>query len=141
MDENGKPQVLEMGCYGIGVSRLLGAAIEQGHEEQGSIWPESIAPFTTVICPMNYSKSEMVREAADKLYEDLKAAGVDVILDDREMRPGVMFAEWELIGIPHRIVVGERGLKNGEVEYANRRTIKEKQMVKTEEIVSFLLKQ
>ena len=83
----------------------------------------------------------MVREAADKLYEDLKAAGVDVILDDREMRPGVMFAEWELIGIPHRIVVGERGLKNGEVEYANRRTIKEKQMVKTEEIVSFLLKQ
>ena len=80
-------------------------------------------------------------EAADKLYEDLKAAGVDVILDDREMRPGVMFAEWELIGIPHRIVVGERGLKNGEVEYANRRTIKEKQMVKTEEIVSFLLKQ
>ena len=90
---------------------------------------------------MNYSKSEMVREAADKLYEDLKAAGVDVILDDREMRPGVMFAEWELIGIPHRIVVGERGLKNGEVEYANRRTIKEKQMVKTEEIVSFLLKQ
>lgn len=141
LDENGKPQVLEMGCYGIGVSRLLGAAIEQGHDEQGIIWPESIAPFTTVICPMNYSKSEMVREAADKLYEDLKAAGVDVILDDREMRPGVMFAEWELIGIPHRIVVGERGLKNGEVEYANRRTIKEKQMVKTEEIVSFLLKQ
>ena len=141
LDENGKPQVLEMGCYGIGVSRLLGAAIEQGHDEQGNIWPESIAPFTTVICPMNYSKSEMVREAADKLYEDLKAAGVDVILDDREMRPGVMFAEWELIGIPHRIVVGERGLKNGEVEYANRRTIKEKQMVKTEEIVSFLLKQ
>ena len=89
---------------------------------------------------MNYSKSEMVREAADKLYEDLKAAGVDVILDDRDMRPGVMFAEWELIGVPHRIVVGERGLKNGEVEYANRRTIKEKQMIKCEDIVEFILK-
>ena len=87
---------------------------------------------------MNYSKSEMVREAADKIYEELKAAGVDVILDDRDMRPGVMFAEWELIGVPHRIVVGERGLKNGEVEYAYRRTIKDKQMVKVEDIVSFI---
>ena len=138
LDENGKPQVLEMGCYGIGVTRLLGAAIEQGHDEQGIIWPESIAPFEVVICPMGYSKSDMVREAADKLYEELLAAGVDVILDDREMRPGVMFADWELIGVPHRFVVGERGLKNGEVEYVNRRALKEKHMVKVEEAVSFL---
>ena len=136
LDENGKPKVLEMGCYGIGVTRLLGAAIEQGHDEQGIIWPESIAPFSTVICPMNYGKSELVRETADKLYEDLKAAGVDVILDDRDMRPGVMFAEWELIGVPHCIVVGERGLKTGEVEYKYRRNVKEKQMVKLENIVS-----
>lgn len=136
LDENGKPKVLEMGCYGIGVTRLLGAAIEQGHDEQGIIWPESIAPFSTVICPMNYGKSELVRETADKLYEDLKAAGVDVILDDRDMRPGVMFAEWELIGVPHCIVVGERGLKNGEVEYKYRRNVKEKQMIKLEDIIS-----
>ena len=139
LDENGKPQLLEMGCYGIGVSRLLGAAIEQGHDEQGIIWPDSIAPFTTVICPMNYSKSEMVRQTADKIYEDLKAAGVDVILDDREMRPGVMFAEWELIGVPHRIVIGERGLKNGEVEYAHRRTVKDKHILTPEEIVQIIL--
>lgn len=136
LDENGKPKVLEMGCYGIGVTRLLGAAIEQGHDEQGIIWPESIAPFSTVICPMNYGKSELVRKTADKLYEDLKAAGIDVILDDRDMRPGVMFAEWELIGVPHCIVVGERGLKNGEVEYKHRRKVKEKQLIKLEDIVS-----
>ena len=117
LDENGKPKVLEMGCYGIGVTRLLGAAIEQGHDEQGIIWPESIAPFSTVICPMNYGKSELVRETADKLYEDLKAAGVDVILDDRDMRPGVMFGGWELIGVPHCFVAGERGLTPGEGEY------------------------
>lgn len=136
LDENGKPKVLEMGCYGIGVTRLLGAAIEQGHDEQGIIWPESIAPFSTVICPMNYGKSELVRKTADKLYEDFKAAGIDVILDDRDMRPGVMFAEWELIGVPHCIVVGERGLKNGEVEYKHRRKVKEKQLIKLEDIVS-----
>lgn len=138
LDENGKPQVLEMGCYGIGVTRLLGAAIEQGHDEQGIIWPESIAPFEVAICPMGYSKSDMVREAADQLYEELLAAGVDVILDDREMRPGVMFADWELIGVPHRFVVGERGLKNGEVEYVSRRALKEKHMVKIEDAVVFL---
>ena len=136
LDENGKPKVLEMGCYGIGVTRLLGAAIDQAHDEQGIIWPESIAPFSTVICPMNYGKSELVRKTADKLYEDLKAAGIDVILDDRDMRPGVMFAEWELIGVPHCIVVGERGLKNGEVEYKHRRKVKEKQLIKLEDIVS-----
>lgn len=140
LDETGKPQVMEMGCYGIGVTRLLGAAIEQNHDEQGIIWPDSMAPFTTVICPMNYGKSEAVRDAANKLYEDMKAAGIDVIIDDRDMRPGVMFAEWELIGVPHRVVIGERGLKTGEVEYAHRRTIKDKQMVKLDEIVDFIKK-
>ena len=139
LDENGKPQVLQMGCYGIGVTRLAGAAIEQNHDEKGIIWPASIAPFEVVICPMNYAKSEAVREAADKLYEDLKARGVDVILDDRDMRPGVMFADWELIGVPHRIVIGDRGLKEGAVEYADRRNLAEKVMVKTDEAVDFLL--
>ena len=139
LDENGKPQVLQMGCYGIGVTRLAGAAIEQNHDEKGIIWPASIAPFEVVICPMNYAKSEAVREAADKLYEDLKARGVDVILDDRDMRPGVRFADWELIGVPHRVVIGDRGLKEGAVEYADRRNLAEKVMVKTDEAVDFLL--
>ena len=139
LDENGKPQVLQMGCYGIGVTRLAGAAIAQNHDEKGIIWPASIAPFEVVICPMNYAKSEAVREAADKLYEDLKARGVDVILDDRDMRPGVMFADWELIGVPHRVVIGDRGLKEGAVEYADRRNLAEKVMVKTDEAVDFLL--
>lgn len=139
LDENGKPQVLQMGCYGIGVTRLAGAAIEQNHDEKGIIWPASIAPFEVVICPMNYAKSEAVRKAADKLYEDLKARGVDVILDDRDMRPGVMFADWELIGVPHRVVIGDRGLKEGAVEYADRRNLAEKVMVKTDEAVDFLL--
>ena len=138
LDETGKPQLMEMGCYGIGVTRLLGAAIEQNHDEQGIIWPESMAPFTTVICPMNYNKSETVREAANKLYSDMKAAGIDVILDDRDMRPGVMFADWELIGVPHRVVVGERGLKSGELEYAHRRNIKDKQMIKFDDVVEFI---
>ena len=138
LDENGKPQVLQMGCYGIGVTRLAGAAIEQNHDEKGIIWPASIAPFEVVLCPMNYAKSEAVREAADKLYEDLKARGVDVILDDRDMRPGVMFADWELIGVPHRVVIGDRGLKEGAVEYA-RRNLAEKVMVKMDEAVDFLL--
>ena len=138
LDETGKPQLMEMGCYGFGVTRLLGAAIEQNHDEQGIIWPESMAPFTTVICPMNYNKSETVREAANKLYSDMKAAGIDVILDDRDMRPGVMFADWELIGVPHRVVVGERGLKSGEVEYAHRRNIKDKQMIKFDDVVEFI---
>lgn len=138
LDENGKPQLLEMGCYGIGVTRLVGAAIEQCHDDRGIVWPDAIAPFEVVICPMNYKKSEAVREAADKLYEDLKAQGVDVILDDRDMRPGVMFADWELIGVPHRVVIGDRGLKTGEVEYVCRRNMDEKQMVKTEDALSFL---
>lgn len=138
LDENGKPQPIQMGCYGIGVTRVAGAAIEQCHDDKGIIWPESIAPFEVVICPMNYSKSEEVKKTADALYKSLKAEGVDVILDDRDMRPGVMFADWELIGVPHRIVIGDRGLKNGEVEYADRRNLAEKTMVKTEEAVAFV---
>lgn len=121
LDETGKPQPMVMGCYGIGVTRILGAAIEQNFDEKGIIWPESIAPFEVVLCPLGYDRSEMVREAADKLYAELVAAGIYVILDDRGERPGVMFADWELIGVPHRLVIGERGLKDGKLEYQGRR--------------------
>ncbi len=121
LDENGKPQPLEMGCYGIGVTRLLGAAIEQNHDAKGIIWPDAIAPFTAVICPLGYDRNEAVKSAADELYADLRAAGIDVVLDDRGERPGVMFADWELIGVPHRITIGDRGLKEGNVEYQHRR--------------------
>ncbi len=121
LDENGKPQLLEMGCYGIGVTRLLGAAIEQNHDARGIIWPDAIAPFTVAIAPIGYGKSDAVREAADTLYAALTAAGVDVLLDDRDARPGVMLAELELIGIPHRVVIGDRSLKEGNVEYQQRR--------------------
>ena len=121
LDENGKPQIIHMGCYGIGVSRLLGAAIEQNHDDKGIIWPKAMAPFEVVICALGYDKSEAVREKADALYNKLKADGVDVILDDRGLRPGVMFADWELIGVPHRITIGDKGLKDGVVEYTNRR--------------------
>lgn len=138
LDENGKPQPMQMGCYGIGVTRVAGAAIEQRHDDKGIMWPDAIAPFEVVICPMNYAKSEAVRAAADKLYEELLAKGVDVILDDRDMRPGVMFAEWELIGVPHRVVIGDRGLKTGEVEYADRTNLAEKTMVKVEEAAEFV---
>ena len=118
--EDGRNQILTMGCYGIGISRLLGAAIEQGHDDKGIIWPDSIAPFTVVICPVGYDKSEEVQKASNELYGRLREAGIDVILDDRGLRPGVMFADWELIGVPHRVTIGDRGLKNGEVEYAHR---------------------
>ncbi|CAG9252569.1 proline--tRNA ligase [Burkholderia diffusa] len=121
LDESGKPQPMLMGCYGVGVTRILGAAIEQNFDDRGIIWPESIAPFEVVLCPMGYDRSDMVREAADKLYVELAAAGIDVILDDRGERPGVMFADWELIGVPHRLVIGERGLKEGKIEYQGRR--------------------
>lgn len=120
-DENGRLQPMVMGCYGIGVTRLLGAAIEQNHDQRGIVWPAAIAPFEVVICPVNYRQAEAVRQAADHLYEELAAAGVDVIIDDRGERPGAMFADWELIGVPHRITVGERGLKEGKVEYVDRR--------------------
>jgi len=121
LDENGKPALMEMGCYGIGVTRILGAAIEQSHDARGIIWPDAIAPFTVVICPIGADRSVEVKAAADKLYDDLKALGVDVLLDDRGERPGAMFADWELIGIPHRVVLGDRGLKEGQVEYQGRR--------------------
>ncbi len=120
LDENGKQQVMEMGCYGIGVSRIVGAAIEQNHDEHGIIFPQSIAPFEVCIVPMGYAKSASVKAAADALHDELKSAGVDVLLDDRNERPGVMFADMELIGIPHRVVIGERGLAEGKVEYKGR---------------------
>ena len=122
VDEDGKSRPMQMGCYGIGVTRLLGAAIEQNNDAKGIIWPDALAPFTVAITPVGYRKSEAVRQAADHLYEELRATGVDVLLDDRDERPGVMFAEMELIGIPHRLTIGERALKSGEFEYFDRRT-------------------
>jgi prolyl-tRNA synthetase len=120
LDEAGQAQAMEMGCYGIGVSRIVAAAIEQHHDERGIIWPATMAPFLLVIVAIGYGKSEMVKAAADTFYAELTAAGFDVLLDDRDERPGVMFADAELIGIPHRVTVGERGLKDGVVEYQPR---------------------
>ncbi len=116
LDKDGKPALLQMGCYGIGVSRIAAAAIEQRHDARGIIWPKAIAPYEVVICPMGWNKSETVRNAAETLYHALEEAGVEVMLDDRDIRPGVMFAEWELIGVPVRITVGDRGLKEGVLE-------------------------
>jgi prolyl-tRNA synthetase len=121
LDENGKPQPLQMGCYGLGITRILGAAIEQNFDDKGIIWPTALAPFTVVLCPLNYERSEQVKLETNKLYEALQTAGIDVILDDRGERPGAMFADWELIGVPHRIVIGERGLKESNLEYQGRR--------------------
>ncbi|MDO8770271.1 MAG: proline--tRNA ligase [Burkholderiaceae bacterium] len=121
LDHNGKPQFMEMGCYGIGITRLPAAAIEQNHDARGIIWPDAIAPFTVVLCMVGPDRSPEVKVAGEKLYAELMAAGVDVILDDRGERPGIMFAEWELIGVPHRITIGDRGLKDGQVEYQHRR--------------------
>ena len=120
LDVDGKPKHFEMGCYGIGVTRILGAAIEQKHDERGIVWPEAIAPFTVVICPVSYDRSEAVKAAADELHAQLVALGVDVMLDDRGERPGAMFADWELIGVPHRVVLGDKGLKEGLAEYQGR---------------------
>jgi prolyl-tRNA synthetase len=119
--EDGKEQVMEMGCYGIGVTRIMGAAIEQNNDARGIIWPDAIAPFQVVVVPLGWGKSEAVRDTATRLYEDLAAAGIDVMLDDRDERPGVMFADWELIGVPHRVVIGDRGLTAGVAEYQGRR--------------------
>jgi len=121
LDENGKPQPMEMGCYGIGVTRILGAAIEQNHDARGIIWPDAIAPFTVVVCPIGMDRSEEVKAAATQLHDDLQALGIDVLLDDRGERPGAMFADWELVGVPHRVVISDRGLKEGTVEYQGRR--------------------
>jgi prolyl-tRNA synthetase len=121
LDVNGKPQFMEMGCYGIGITRLPAAAIEQNHDDRGIIWPDALAPFTVVVCPISPDRSPEVKAASEKLYADLLQAGVDVILDDRGERPGAMFADWELIGVPHRVTIGDRGLKDGVVEYQHRR--------------------
>ena len=120
LDQQGKAQPMVMGCYGIGVTRLLGAAIEQGHDDKGIIWPISMVPFEVVICPMGYEKSEAVKAACDQLHDELLAAGIDVILDDRNERPGAMFADWELIGAPFRVVIGDRGLADSQVEFKGR---------------------
>ncbi len=137
LDENGKPQFLQMGCYGIGITRILGAAIEQNFDDKGIVWPTAIAPFEVVLCPMGMDKSEAVKLQAEKLYADLQDAGVDVVLDDRGLRPGAMFADWELIGVPHRIVIGERGLNEGQLEYQGRRDSAASH-VAIDEMLSFL---
>ncbi len=121
LDAEGKPQLMVMGCYGIGVTRLLGAAIEQGHDERGIVWPDALAPFSVVLCPIGYDRSDDVKRATDALHDDCVAAGIDVMLDDRGERPGAMFADWELVGVPHRLVVSDRGLKEGTLEYQGRR--------------------
>ena len=121
LDDGGRPAPLQMGCYGIGVTRILGAAIEQNFDDKGIVWPDAIAPFELVLCPMGLDRSEMVKEATEKLFAEMQAAGIDVIVDDRGLRPGAMFADWELIGVPHRVVIGERGLKEGNLEYQGRR--------------------
>lgn len=137
LDENGQSQIMEMGCYGIGVSRIVGAAIEQGNDDKGIIFPLSMAPFEVVICPIGMDKSEQVKATALQLYADLKAAGVDVLLDDRNERPGVMFAESDLMGIPHRLVIGDRGLAEGKVEYKSRKSA-EPQTIALMEALNFI---
>jgi prolyl-tRNA synthetase len=137
LDENGRTQVMTMGCYGIGVSRVVAAAIEQNHDDKGIVWPAAIAPFQVALLPMKMNKSHRVRDAVEKLYAELTQAGIEVLLDDRDVRPGFMFADMELIGIPHRVVVGERGLDEGTVEYRGRQEA-ENSMVEIERIVSLL---
>ncbi|EIC14224.1 proline--tRNA ligase [Kingella kingae] len=135
LDNNGKSQIMEMGCYGIGVTRIVAAAIEQNNDERGIIWTDAMSPFTVVIVPMNYKKSDDVKAAADKIYAQLQAAGVDVLLDDRDERAGVLLNDSELLGIPHRVVIGDRALKEGNVEYAQRRDT-ESQAISVNDIVA-----
>jgi prolyl-tRNA synthetase len=137
LDEDGKPKAFEMGCYGIGVTRLPAAAIEQNHDERGIIWPDAIAPFTVVLCPIGMDRFPDVKTAAESLYAELLAAGVDVLLDDRGERPGAMFADWELIGVPHRVTIGDKGLKEGVLEYQHRRDTAATK-VAVGEVVAFL---
>ncbi|AIR87324.1 proline--tRNA ligase [Pantoea rwandensis] len=137
--EEGRNQIMTMGCYGIGITRVVAAAIEQNHDERGIIWPAALAPFEVAILPMNMQKSFRVKELAEELYSQLRAKGIDVILDDRKERPGVMFADMELIGVPHTIVIGDRNLDNEEIEY-KARSSSEKQMIKQHDIVEFLAK-
>ncbi len=135
--ENGKSVLMTMGCYGIGVSRVVASAIEQNNDERGIIWPEAIAPFQIALLPLNMHKSQRLREAVEKLYDELQSAGFDVLLDDRKERPGVMFADMELIGIPHRVVFSEKGLDKAEVEYKGRRD-SENQYIALDQIIDFL---
>lgn len=137
LDKEGKPQLIQMGCYGIGISRIAAAAIEQNHDDKGMIWPRAIAPFEVVICALNWAKSEAVQTASMQLYEQLKAQGIDVILDDREVRPGVMFADWELIGVPVRVTVGDRGLKENMLEI-QQRARGENEKIQTSEALSYI---
>ncbi|WP_129140353.1 proline--tRNA ligase [Modicisalibacter coralii] len=137
LDENGKPATLWMGCYGIGITRIVAAAIEQNHDAAGIIWPDAIAPFQVMLVPMNAHKSQRVRDTAERLYETLRDQGFDVLLDDRDTRPGVKFNDQELIGIPHRIVIGDRGLDNGELEYKGRRDT-DNTMIPADSVADFL---
>jgi prolyl-tRNA synthetase len=137
LDENGKAVTMEMGCYGIGVTRVVAAAIEQNHDDNGIIWPTALAPFQIAIVPLNYDKSEEVQTVADEIYNALKAEGIEVLLDDRKERPGVKFADMELTGIPHRLVISDRGIKAGSYEYKGR-TDADKQDVSAEGIIEFL---
>ena len=137
LGENGKPVVMTMGCYGVGITRVVAACIEQNHDDNGIIWPKELAPFQLSIVPINYHKSEEVKAQADQLHNDLIAAGYDVLLDDRNMRPGAMFADHELIGIPHRVVISDRGLKEGQLEFKSR-TADEAEDVTQSDILSFI---
>jgi prolyl-tRNA synthetase len=136
LDESGKSQIMEMGCYGIGVTRIVAAAIEQNHDERGIMFPRAIAPFEVAIVPIGYHKSALVKATADQLHAELAAAGIDVLLDDRDERPGAMFADMELIGVPHRVVIGERGLKDGQIEYKGRRDAQPRNLPLTDAKIS-----
>ena len=140
LNENGKNVTVTMGCYGIGVSRIVAAAIEQNHDDKGIIWPDAMAPFQLAIVPLNMQKSEEVASCAEELYSQLRSAGVEVLLDDRNERPGVKFADMELIGIPHRVVIGDRALAESNIEYKSRRG-EESQLVARDDILEFLLGQ
>lgn len=140
INEAGKSETMTMGCYGIGISRVVAAAVEQNHDENGIIWPDKLAPFTVALCPMNMHKSERLREAANKLYQQLCDAGIDVLFDDRKVRAGFMFSDMELIGIPHRIVLGDRGLDSNTVEYRGR-TDSENQEIALDDIITFIQQQ
>ncbi len=137
INEGGKNQIMTMGCYGIGISRVVAAAIEQNHDDKGIIWPTNLAPFQVALCPMNMHKSERLKEASEKLYQDLLAAGIDVLFDDRKVRAGFMFSDMELIGIPHCIVVGDRGLDSGTIEY-KARTAEANEEIPFADIIDFL---
>jgi prolyl-tRNA synthetase len=137
INEGGKNQTMLMGCYGIGISRVVAAAIEQNHDERGINWPVNLAPFQVALCPMNMHKSERLKVASEQLYQDLQDAGFEVLFDDRKVRAGFMFSDMELIGIPHCIIVGDRGLDAGTVEYKSR-TAKDNEEILFEDIIAFL---